>query len=514
MNHTDTWLVWLHHDLRLDDNPLWQAVIDGAPTSLIVVHVLPETTFLAPFSVPVDSKIPQPLSLGRQRFLLESLEHLQQDLKALGSDLWVTHGQADRRLPEIIRAHHCSRVITRQAVNGMECTVQNSVEAALPNGCTLERVETGQLLTAAELPFAQSALPTSFSAFRREIERTPQLAERMAAPLPAPTSLPPWSSVAPRGFDDSAQPLCEAHGWQTDSRSDYHYLGGEQAAHEHLHRYLNQIRTGRNETTRNALAGADFSTRLSPWLALGSLSPRRVMADLITTQASVITPQTSPHETSQASHDWVRVELLWREYFQWHARLMSPAPSDATVTEAEPPQHAWVLSSADTFAHWCQGTTGVPWIDAGMQELAATGWLSNRLRQHVASFLVRDLKVDWRLGAAWFAYHLLDHDTAVNDGNWRHLAGIGCDSRDDRHFNMMKQAGQHDPQGTHVIRWLPALASLPPGMQRHAPWLSMMKAPVEGYPAQPCVHPEAWSAYLSGITPRVVRPLRPGSFEC
>jgi len=126
-----------------------------------------------------------------------------------------------------------------------------------------------------------------------------------------------------------------------------------------------------------------------------------------------------------------------------------------------------------------------------MLELSTTGWLSNRARQNVASFLVKDLNVDWRLGALWFEHCLIDYDVASNWGNWRYIAGVGRDPRQDRYFNVLKQAGHYDPQGLYVAHWLKQLENVPHGLARHQPW----RVDPLAFKA-PCVEPEQWERWL------------------
>lgn len=129
---------------------------------------------------------------------------------------------------------------------------------------------------------------------------------------------------------------------------------------------------------------------------------------------------------------------------------------------------AWKQDKA-AFEKWCQGKTGVPFVDANMRELLLTGWMSNRGRQNVASFLVKDLKLDWRLGAEWFESLLLDHDVCSNYGNWNYAAGIGNDPRQDRKFNMIKQGLDYDAEGNFVKTWVPELSKIPQS-KIHVPW--------------------------------------------
>jgi len=113
------------------------------------------------------------------------------------------------------------------------------------------------------------------------------------------------------------------------------------------------------------------------------------------------------------------------------------------------------------FDLWAIGKTGVPFVDANMRELTATGWMSNRGRQNVASFLVRDLKVNWQMGAEYFESQLIDYDTCSNWGNWNYVAGVGSDPREDRYFNILTQAKNYDPLGDYVRLWCPELAKVP-----------------------------------------------------
>jgi len=230
-----------------------------------------------------------------------------------------------------------------------------------------------------------------------------------------------------------------------DARSAFPYLqgrlhGGESAALAHLRQYLERGLPHSYQRTRNGLVGLDYSSKWSPWLATGALSPRQAMAQLRQFEAT--------HGASDGSY-WLWFELLWRDYFRflhlqhghklYWARGLGP-------TQAAPhnDQH---------FAAWCAGQTGQPLVDAAMRELAATGYLSNRLRQVAASYLIHDLACDWRAGAAWFEAQLLDYDLYSNQGNWLYIAGRGTDPRGGRRFDPVKQAATYDPDGAYQRLW-------------------------------------------------------------
>ena len=190
----------------------------------------------------------------------------------------------------------------------------------------------------------------------------------------------------------------------------------------------------------NGLAGVDYSSKWSPWLATGALSARRIMAELRQFEAT--------HGANEGSY-WLWFELLWRDYFRFlhlqHGRRLYRAQG---LAQEPPARH-----NAQGFERWCQARTGEPLIDAAMRELQATGYLSNRLRQVVASYLVYEVGADWRAGAAWFEAQLVDYDVYSNQGNWLYIAGRGTDPQGGRRFNIQKQLSQYDAEGQYLRLW-------------------------------------------------------------
>ena len=147
---------------------------------------------------------------------------------------------------------------------------------------------------------------------------------------------------------------------------------------------------------------------------------------------------------------WLFFELLWREFFFWRAVV-----DDRQLFRfgGQSGQRRQCCFDPRTFARWCAGDTDYPLVNALMHQLVATGWMSNRGRQIAASCLINELNGDWRFGAAFFEKHLIDYDVGSNYGNWQYLAGIGSDPRGGRHFNLEKQARDHDPEGLFVQKW-------------------------------------------------------------
>ena len=201
---------------------------------------------------------------------------------------------------------------------------------------------------------------------------------------------------------------------------------------------MNSDLPGSYKQVRNELLGWDHSTKLSPWLALGCVSPKQVMQAL------------RRHEQQFGANEstyWIHFELLWREFFFWNA-----VKRGRVLFHNRRPQ-TFDDHMQQRFETWCQGQTGVGLIDACMRQLRQSGYLSNRGRQIAASYLIHEAAVDWRAGAAYFERHLLDYDVGSNWGNWQYIAGDGADPRGGRYFNVDKQQRSHDPDGRFVKRW-------------------------------------------------------------
>lgn len=319
-------------------------------------------------------------------------------------------------------------------------------------GIPVHRHGIGTLHEAADLPFTPEAVPTVFTAFRQAVERahTP-----VPGPLPVPTRWPAawqpaeniadrlgWRCLDPQAPDDTALLAGDARHALPWPPADEAPWGGEAAALRHLQRYLDGGHARRYKATRNHLADPWGSSHWSLWLATGALSPRQALAAL------------RAHEAAHGATDgtyWLWFELLWRDHFRWlHRRFGAALYRARGLAPHAPPRPL----DPQRLARWMQGETGCDIVDAGMRELAASGYLSNRMRQIVASYWLHELQGDWRVGAAWFEAQLLDHAPCSNTGNWLYIAGLGTDPRGGRRFDPRKQAAQHDPDGAYRRRWL------------------------------------------------------------
>ena len=375
----------------------------------------------------------------RRRFLAETLRELQAALHDLGQPLVLLKGDPVEVLLD------CAQ---RVAADTLFCEAiaapeeQAQVAALQQAGLQVQGVWQSSLLEPDKLPFEVAALPQVFTPFRQKTEAA---GVRPMPPLERLTTLPP----------PPAQLLAASEHWParaTCPQSLLHcdastmglsapFVGGESRALAHLSAYLTPPWPDRYKQTRNALQGQHSSSHWSPWLATGALSARTVWAGLQQYEHT--------HGENEGTY-WLWFELLWRDYFRFlhlqHGRQLYAAQG---LSQWPRPAHF-----PKDFQRWCDGNTGEPIVDAGMRELAATGFTSNRMRQIVASYLVHDLACDWRAGAAWFESQLVDFDVYSNQGNWLYLSGRGTDPRQGRRFNPGKQTQDHDPQGRYRQVWL------------------------------------------------------------
>lgn len=435
-----TAIYWVKNDLRLDDNPALTAAAAGADHCLAVYCI--DARHEAR-----DADGEPRLGPHRRAFLRESLTDMRAGLAACGGRLLVLRGEPAELLPRLAATLGAERITTTAEIAPEERDQVAAVARALPAGM-LDCHEANGLFAAAQLPFTPDDVPAGFSRFRRQVEGHCPPGE----PIPAPTRLPP----PPPGLTDWPDAMPAASDWPA---AGCPYTGGESAGLARVRHYLWDTEALADyKQTRNGLLGPDFSSRFSPWLALGCLSPRRLMAEIHRFEREVI---------ANESTCWLGFELLWREFFRWilrayGGRLFRRA---GILNRQDRPR----ARDDDIFAAWREGRTGMPFVDANMRELAATGYMSNRGRQNVASFLARDRGQDWRRGAAWFESRLVDYDVASNWGNWASVAGVGTDRRD-RGFDVLWQARRYDPDAAFVGRWLPELQGLPTD-QRHTPFL-------------------------------------------
>ncbi|CAL1529405.1 unnamed protein product [Lymnaea stagnalis] len=386
----------------------------------------------------------------RLQFLIDSVADLRLKLHSHGSDLIIRKGKPEEVILDLIKTLNIENdvvVVMHKEVTEEEIKVESNIKAPLITvwGHTLYHVE--------DVPFQLKQLPDVYTQFRQKVEDR--------APIRKLINMPNQLNPLPPGISLGTIPPIEDFGFtapKKDTRTAFPFSGGETAALERLKDYLwvtNNVSTYKE--TRNGMIGPDFSTKFSPWLALGCISPRQIYWE--------IKKYEKERRANQSTY-WVIFELLWRDYFRYVGLKYGNKLFFAGGIKGETVQ--W-KTNMEYFKAWQEGRTGIPYIDANMRELAATGFMSNRGRQNVASFLTKDLKLDWRLGAEWFESLLLDHDVCSNYGNWLYSAGIGNDPRENRKFNVVKQGLDYDGDGNYVRLWVPELSDIKTG-KVHCIW--------------------------------------------
>lgn len=418
---------WFRRDLRLADNPALVAAVEQARAA---------DDEVVPLFV-VDPALWRSSGAPRLTYLARSLRALDE---ATGGRLVVRHGDAARVVPEVVREVGAPAVHVTAATEPYGRRRDDAVERAL----TVPLVRTGspyavgpgRLTTQGGTPYQV------FTPFRGA-----WLDHGWAAPAPVPD--PPWATLRSGSLPDEPR---------TDVRLP---PAGERAARDrwtaYLHGDLQDYATLRDRPD------LDATSMLSIPLKYGELHPRTLLANLADAPFDVAT---------------FRSELAWREFHAdvlWH----HPGAAHRSLRTVVPPD-SW--DDGDTsFAAWAAGRTGYPFVDAGMRQLRALGWMHNRVRMVVASFLVKDLHVRWQRGAAHFMEWLADGDVPQNQLNWQWVAGTGRDAAPYfRVFNPVTQGEKFDPDGAYVRQWVPELRGVP-GRAVHQPWTLGLEAPAD-YP--------------------------------
>ena len=419
-------LVWFRRDLRVHDHPALCAALAGHE-QIVPVFCLDDRLLHGRHA-----------SGARTAFLLQCLTDLDERLAARGARLVIRHGPPERELPALARETEASEVHLSADPSPYEATRGRRVRAALEQAGASGHAHPGvsvvddvrAILTGQGRPY------TVFTPFHRNwqgVRRRPVL------DAPGQLSMPPRvrhgrvPSLASLGLcREVAEPA----------------RGGESAGLARLAAFLDgpvrDYDAGRDQP------GTDGSSRLSPYLRFGCLSPRAVEDQLIRGSGGDAKGEAA-----------LRRQLCWRDFYQ-HVLVHHPENSRLEFQPRYRGTLDWPGDDAD-FAAWTAGRTGFPLVDAGMRQLRREGWMNNRVRLLAGSFLTKDLGIDWRRGEAWFMHLLLDGDQASNNGNWQWIASVGVDPQPAfrRLYNPVLQQQRFDPGGRYVRRYLPELAQVP-----------------------------------------------------
>jgi deoxyribodipyrimidine photo-lyase len=433
-----TAIIWFRRDLRLHDHPALVAAVEDADRVVPLFVVDPAL---------VGGRFASP---NRIWFLLASLSGLRASLRALGSDLVVRVGDPRVVVPSIARESGAATVLVSRDHAPFGVARDQTVGERLAAQGVAWSAHPGNLVHEPDAVRTKDGRPFQvYSPFRRAWS----VVERRAV-LGPPRAMPPVHGGGPgAGPEPGRIPSLRdlGHDDAPTARAELLPEAGETAARSRLERWLARG-IGDYRATRDRLDLQDGTSRLSADLHLGLLSPLEVV------------------ERAEGAGEGRRAfvnELVWREFYA-HVLAAQPAVRERSF-RPEFDDLPWSTDDAAVEA-WRAGRTGYPVVDAAMRQLLATGSMHNRARMISASFLTKDLLVDWRVGEAHFMRHLVDGDVASNNGGWQWAASTGTDPQPYfRIFNPVEQGRRHDPEGAYVRRWVPELATVPTAWI-HAPW--------------------------------------------
>lgn len=437
-------IVLFRNDLRFEDHEPLRKAAEGF-NEIIPVYIF-DKEWLS--DVAYNSNR---LDVHRLRFILESLSDLNKSFIKAGGKLHVLIGQPLNELIKVITDYQVSSIYLHKEIGPEEMQFEKSLELTVPAGVKINYSWNQTLFHINELPFKLKDLPRVFTDFRKICEKEWFIRELIKTPedsifLKGLNGKIP--TLAQLGFEDSS----------TSEKALFTFEGGESACLKRLNDYIwNSRNILSYKETRNQMLGENYSSKFSPYLAQGCVTPRRIYFEIKKFENEI--------EANESTYRLI-FELMWRDFFKFVAfKYCKKLFAKAGLNDKMP-----ILEPDETkIEAWKQGKTGIPFIDANMRELNETGFMSNRGRQNVASYFVDDLKQDWRIGAAYFEERLIDYDMSSNWGNWAYLAGVGNDPRPNRYFNVISQAKRYDPNGEFVKHWLPELKDLD-AAEIHEPW--------------------------------------------
>ncbi|WP_339916462.1 DASH family cryptochrome [Yeosuana marina] len=421
-------LIWFQKNLRVQDNEVLERALKSNHNIIAVYCFNPKDFKVTKYGFKKTEKF-------RAKFLIETVTNLKQNLSKFNINLLTYLKNPETIIPKLIETYAISEIYLQNEWTQEEVSVLKTIKEQLKN-VTVFSYYDQFLYHPEDITIEINQIPKVFTDFRKHVEKSAKIRSCVTHSktnqnniITEHTSIPTLNDL---GFDD----------FEIYPQSAFPFEGGETSALNRLHDYFFKTKKlGVYKITRNGLVGKDFSSKFSPWLANGSLSARTIYWEVKRFEEELF---------KNDSTYWLIFELIWRDYFKYislkHGNDIFKI--DGILKKA----NDWNLS-ASAIKQWQLGKTAEPFVNANMIELNKTGWMSNRGRQNAASYFAKNLKLDWRIGAAYFESLLIDYDVHSNYGNWMYVAGVGNDPRD-RVFNVKLQAERYDYNNKFQNLWL------------------------------------------------------------
>lgn len=427
-------LVWFRNDLRLSDNLSLFKATQNSKKCIAVYCFDPRQFANTTYGFKKTEKF-------RTQFLIETVSELKENLKSKNITLFVYQEKPEVIVPKLVEEHQINCIYTQKEWTSEEVCVNQKIKSQLQPQEKFKNIPFVEsydqfLFLPKNIPFEITSIPKIFTDFRKKCKK-----EATISPTISIQKQPHENLI----LNNTTLPNLEDLGFQTFEKhpnTAFPFKGGENQALLRLENYFWETQNlSQYKQTRNGLIGTDYSSKFSPWLANGSLSAKAIYWKI-----------KEYENTIGANEDtyWLFFELLWRDYFKYIS--LQQGSKIFQLQGILDKEYHWNTNSK-AFNQWILGQTNEPFVNANMIELAATGFMSNRGRQNVASFWAKEWQQDWRMGAAYFESMLIDYDVHSNYGNWMYTAGVGNDPRD-RKFNIQRQAELYDANSDYQKLWL------------------------------------------------------------
>jgi len=422
-------LVWLRNDLRISDHESFTLASQSGAKLVAYFSFDPKLFELSPWGFSKTEAF-------RAQFLIETLVDLSSTLESLNISLIVEHRNPAKGLSHWVESLNVKTIFFQKEWTQEERNTEQQVRDTINPEVVFQSSYDQFLFHPEDIPFSINELPELFTQFRKQCEKMSSVRKILPkiAPLPKENLLAQTfkiPSLADLGLESKPK----------NPNTAFPFKGGSQEVKKRLNHYFwDTKKLSFYKQTRNGLIGVDYSSKLSSWLANGSISPREIYWEICAYEKEI--------KKNQSTY-WLLFELIWRDYFKYIS--LKHQDSIFHLGGILKKNYHWE-NDRDKVESWIEGRTKEPFVNANMIELKKTGWMSNRGRQNVASYFAKELLLDWRIGAAYFESMLIDYDVHSNYGNWMYVAGVGNDPRD-RKFNVRFQAERYDEGGKFQRLW-------------------------------------------------------------